>query len=400
MKRLRAFWRRRNASEAENASAQNKITITDGLGRLLAAIQAMVMPEAIWQMPYLNNGADATDAAVTVGQKDVESAAIDDLTRNPIMPNQMTVVAHAKELLELIGKRAYAILAALKAETLTEGFVPSTPAKGWKATSLRTKVLLFVAFVLEAVFGAVMAERLAGSHDYISWAIGLAIAALLTASSLSIAHAIHTHQIGFLRGKGAWVALGVSVLAIAFLTVYSLGLGGWAKALPIGGATMHGGTTPGATPGNTGAAMNWALTLIYGALLLFLLASVVCSHLIDLYREELARVDKDVAAKKAVLSPDAQKLRAIQLLSHCIVLAEQAKHRAQGLVHAYVGGVRRTLTPALNSRWNTDSLENLNLPDPSWLPKINAEIEKLRQEVGEDLPDNGPPRPSLALVRP
>jgi hypothetical protein len=146
--------------------------------------------------------------------------------------------------------------------------------------------------------------------------------------------------------------------------------------------------------------MNWALTLIYGALLLFLLASVVCSHLIDLYQEELARVDKDVAARKAVLSPAAQKLRAIELLNQCVVLVEQAKHRAQGLVQAYVGGVRRTLTPALNSRWNTDSLENLNLPDPSWLPKINAEIVRLRQEVGDALPDDGDPRPSLAIVRP
>jgi len=380
-----------------HAPGEPVVTITEALAWLLASIQAMVLPAEIWKMPYLDDGGAGTKAATTVGGLNGGSNPADDLSRSVKMPDQGTVVKYVMELLEVIGQRAYAILAALSTGTLTMPFMPTSPARGWwKTTSWRTKVLLAVSFVLEAVFGSKMAERLAGSSDYISWAVGLAIAAVLTVSAISIAEAIQHQQLGLLRGYGAWAALGVAVLGVLFLTTYAWGLGGGAEAQPtISG--LNGGAAPDSAV-TSGPSENWALIVIYASLLLFLLTSVVLSHLIDLFHEDVARVDKDMAAKKAVLPPEGQKRLAIELLTQCVVLIEQAKHRVRGLIQAYIGGVRLVLPPALNSAWNTDALENLELPDPAWVKDIKEEIARLTREVGGSPNDDGDDNPPLALV--
>lgn len=369
------------------------------LAILLSWIQTVVQPAAIHEMAYLDDGATATRAAGEVGRLDAQSRTADEVTREPRMPHQETVKKYVMELPEVVGKRAFEILAALKAGTLTVGFTPTSPAKGWKAMSLRTKILMVVAFALEFVFGAKMAERLAGAHDYISWAVGLAIALLLTFSSLAIAAAIHKHESGLLRGKGAWVALGVSAVAVGFLMVYSWGLGGGAKATTSGGG-LSGGGVAGQILGGPGSTENWALTAIYAAMMLLMLTSVILSHLIDLYDEDVELVDRDMPKKQRVLTLTEQRALAIELLRQCLVLNQQSKHRARGLLMAYVGGVLSELSPAVNSAWSTADLENIDIPDPVWVPKIEAEIKRLTRESGHDDSDYPePPQAKLISVK-
>lgn len=370
-------------------------TIARLLSELLAAIQGMVLPPTIHEMPYLADDGRATKAAHDIGILEPK-ASVDESSRNPKMPHQASIVKAVSELPELVGQRAYAILAALNAATLSVLYVASEPVKGWKATSWRTRVLLVVAFTLEAVFGARLAERLAGSSDYVSWAVGLAIATLLTASAMSIAYAIHTQQIGLLRGKGAWVGLGLAILAVAFLSAYAWGLGGGAEADTSGGG-LTGGTATGDTGGTSGDTEDWALMVIYLGLLVLLLATVVLSHLLDLFYEQVERVDRDMALKDHVLSCDDQVVLAIKLLRQCLVLKDQAKHRARGILMSYVGGVRSTLSPDVNMAWTTDDLEHLDLPDPAWVAEIEAEIKRLERRARESGEDGDPP-PPLSLA--
>lgn len=371
-------------------------TMPNPLANFLGALQQMILPLEVWLMPYLDDGKVATHWAISTGKADAGSNPGDAMTRTMIMPNQGTVVSYVSELSETVGRRAFAIIAALQAGTLTPPLTPTTLVTGWKATSLRTKALMLVAFVLEVVFGAKMAERLAGSGDWISWAIGLAIATVFTMCSLAVAAAIHTKEPGLLRGRGSWVALGLVILAVLFLGLYAWGLGGGAEAQPSG-TGLAGGSAPGDSAPPPGQSENWALVLIYGSLLLLLLASVVVSHIIDLYGEDVKRVNADMLEKNKVLTPEAQKQLSIRLLLECLILVDQAKHRAQGLVLAYVGGVRTILPPAYNAAWQTGDLERLDLPNPAWVPKIEAEIRRLKGEVTMD-PDDTDPEP-FSLVR-
>lgn len=284
------FQKRHEARQDGTVPAGFVTGATGALAGLLAAIQDMVLPQQIYLMPFLGDGTVATEAATEIGRTDGRN--LDDLTRTVRTSNLTTVLKYVQELLEVVGQRANAVLAAQKASTLTEVFQPSEPLTGWRATSSRTKLLMLVACVLEAAFGAKMAERLASSEDAVSWLVGVAIALLLTSSALAIAQAIHEQELGLVRGKGAWIALGVAVVAVAFLSVYAFGLGGGAEGTPTSGG-LSGGSTPGMTS-DAGNSENWVLVLVYCGLLLLLLSAVVLSHLIDLYVERVARVGVDV----------------------------------------------------------------------------------------------------------
>jgi hypothetical protein len=353
--------------------------------KLLAAIQNSVQPAEDYKMPKLDDGINAMRAARETGLEDGVNNSNDDVTRDVRMPNQATVLAHARELQQVVGRRAYAILGAYKAGTLTESFIPSNAVHGLRATSWRTRILMLVVFVLEVVFGAKMAERLAGSADWISWAVGLGIAVVLTVSALAIAGAVHTQQVGMLRGKGGWIALGVAVVAVAFLSIYAWGLGGGAEAKPSTGG-ITGGRAAGEAVTGGAADKNWALILIYAALLLLFLVAVVLSHLLDLVREEVSRVNDDMGRKGRVLDAEQQRRLCVELLHQCLVLNEQAKIRAGGIVSNYIGGVLMTFPAPLASSWDTSSLEEANFDDPTWVADVEQALARL-DGGGEPMPN-------------
>lgn len=346
------------------------------LTMLAESVQRMLAPDEVWKSPRLDNEGSATEAAHQTGVEDAKSNPFDAYSETPRMPHQETVHSIAMQLMDLLGTRARDILAALRTYSLTKPFVELAPTKGWRATSPRTKVLLIVAAVLECVFGAKLVETLTSVPDWASWAIGIAIASILTASALSIAHAIFIQQPSLLRGRGMWLAGGVAGIGIVFLTAYAIGLGGGAQARPKSGGIV-GGSAAGERPERVSAEINWMLAIIYLALLIFLLASVILSHLDDLHDLQKHLVDERIAAQDEVLKPAAQAELAVQLLETCINLVPQAKHRVHSLIRAYVGGARSVLTPQLNSIWDTSSLANLKIEDPAWVAQIRQEIDRL-----------------------
>lgn len=386
---------RRMRVSSENSSGEEKPLeppnqIMFAIAQLTRWVQSMIMPGELWKTPYLADNGGATQAAHNAGMADASSDPFDIYSTTPRMPHENTVLSIAMELVDKIGGRARDILVALEAGNLTEHFTVEPAAQGWKATSLRTKVLMVMAATFEMVLGSKLIETLTSVPDFASWAVGVAMALVLTASSLSIAHAIHIQQPSLLRGKGMWIAVAVVGLGMIFLTAYAIGLGGGAEARPESGG-LSGGNAPGSESGPADPGINWMLAIIYLALLGFLLASVVLSHLNDLYDAEKRRVSSSITAQDARSTPEVQCRLAIGLLWACLTLVPEAKHRVQELIRAYVGGGRTVLPPHLNSIWNTNDLENRQIPDPGWMQEIRDEIERLERQVQRSGGDGSPP---------
>ncbi|WP_435084732.1 hypothetical protein [Gordonia hongkongensis] len=321
---------------------------------------------------------------------------MDEDTRNVLLPHEEWVLRVVCELSEIIGQRAFEILGALKTSSLTPQFVAERPPTHWKTISVRTLLLVCVAIALETIFGARMAEKLAGTQDNWSWLVGVAVATLLTVSAITIANSIHTQDVGLLHRRGAWVALMVAVVAVAFLSAWAFGLGGGAKAV-LSNNVISGGTADSGSDPVTGSSINTMLVIIYAALLLLVLSAVVLSHLYD---EVQQRESRDMEAKKKVLTETQQKLKAVKLLRQCLVVNEHAKHRAHGLVMAYVAGARSTLPPTVNSAWDTELLENWQAPNSAWVRRVETEIRRLEIEtVGPEVSDDDGDPPLFLVHR-
>lgn len=345
------------------------------LASLASAIQQMVGPADLRQPPQLGQETVAITAAREQGRDDAKDDPFDEISHRPRLPQQDALVNTCLQLLELLGARARAIVAA----DFSGSGVVADIVGGWRVLSWRTRGLLLLAAVVEGVLGAKLVERLTGVADAYSWLVGIAISLICTLGTLAVAEAVHRQSRGIVSGTGAWIAGLIVFIALLFLGAYAWGLGGGAET-DTGAGGIEGGGVPTATstppPEND---INWALTVIYLALMLLILASVILSHLIDLSAADRATVRQRLAAQDAELSPRQAIESKVELLEACLELLEQAKLRVQALVAAYVGGVQAVLPPAVFSLWEgSTDLTHLDLPDPDWVLGIRKEVARLR----------------------
>lgn len=362
---------------------RREMTIDDALAVLAAAVFAVVGPPELWKMPQLLGLDRAVQAAGAVGKLDANSDPFDGYTHHPVLPHQNAVVSIALQILDALGTRAYAILAAWKTGRLVPLAQTLDTRSAWKRMSWLTRALILLAALLEMWLAATLWERLIGAGDSWSWIVGGVWALILLIGTLKAAEWIHDHRPGLIEDRGLWIAGAAAAVLAIVLTFYAFGLAGGAQADPTAGGATGGGVANTTTSGSPDNDVNWVFLAVYLGAMLFIALTVLFSHVRDLGLELREATNSRLAALDALPS-DLETLQlAIELLKACVALAREP-NAVHAVVQAYVGAARQELPPAQSSRWDTRELEHCQVSDPAWAADIESEIEALERRAARE----------------
>ncbi|GAA1508726.1 hypothetical protein [Nocardioides humi] len=375
------------AVPTDQDAARGPQTPKAALAVLAGWVSTMVGPSELRVMPQLVNIAEATDASNNAGVADARSKPFDIYSEAPRLSLEQAILPTLLGVLDLIGIRARDILAACRNGKLTPLPQPTLPAVWYRAISPLTWILLVIGGLIEMWLGAQLWERLISADDSWSWVVGLAWGSVIAAGMVVIARMVWEQRPGLLQERGLVIAFALAAVFGFGLAIYAYALAGGAEPEQSGG--IEGGTTTGADVASSGVGVNWIFALVYFGAMAFIAAMLVFAHLRDMSQEAKERRRAKRDAWSQVLSPEDQIRLAIELLEACLALVHQATTVIQALASAYVGGARMTLAPELNSMWNTDRLERLEIAPPAWMGDIRQEIRVLKQRL--ELPHDEPP---------